>query len=634
MDGSGEGLASKRPVGPLPATRALRGLGAAASRAERAYREAGEARAFDHWAEILVRGGWLERLERLVQCPSGVDPRRASAWRVRSAYARPDYCEALRRSEAHLTRFDPGAEDATALAEMVGFCRAAGLSKRDLKEITGGQALAALAPDLPKSRARWTAPRPDWIDEIRRQWAVGSTRRPLARLFLSQYDWLNRDANVPRVCWKVAKVMGQGLSEHIRMAPYLNGDRTLEAFEVYIETLYELGRTADIEFLLSAGASSARLAFYRVLARCDLGLAGEDSPPSPKARGEREVAYRQLLDLRRAAQREQPPQRILPRKGGRRRFALCISGQLRSWALAMPPLAAQLRSQGEVDIFVSTWSQTATFSRRFAHKQFSPLVQSVILDLPDPFDASLSRLLPGLVHAPDDLGRTLVEALSTEHILIEDEADFERRLPKLLPSHEPSTVNQLKMYYKMHSAWRMQERHSRSTAAEYDFVIRVRPDFLIKCVPFAEIYDRVDNTSVVAGSYAYFDSFDDRFAIGSPAAMARHASTWRRMREAGTHRCLPLVNDVLAEELMMANLVATGCQPIVLRDIEVVSQNALHVSASDEDLISILEACAARQPLRRRQAKLAGMLARSEDDVLAQRARRLVQEGWAARGAS
>lgn len=605
--------------------RALRGLGEAAGLAERAFLDTRDPRAFDIWAQALVRGGWLERLEALLGGPLALEPGRISAWRIRSAQARLDYCEALRRTEAHLSRFGP--DGAEALAMVADFCRTVGMSRRDLREITGGELICELAPDLPETRPRWTEAEDDWPRQIADRWARGEKRGTLTKLFLARYDWLNRDARVPEACWKVLKAGGEKLSEHVRMAPWLNGQGSLAALETYVATLYEQQRTADIASLLASGAPSWRLAFYRALALGDLGLSGADLRPAAEPVGEREADFRRLLDLRAEARTEAPPLPLPAPRGRRRRFALCVSGQLRAWRIALPPLIELLKTQGEVDVFVSTWRRTAAFSRRFAHKQFSPLALEYISQLPDPFDQALAAVLPQLGDDPDELARTIGEALGTPHVEVENERAFERRLPQMVERFEPEAVNQYKMYYKIHAAWRLQRRHAKATGVDYDFVLRVRPDYMIRRLHLGEVYDRVDNDAVVAGSYAYFEAFDDRFAIGSPAAMARHAAVWSRIRKAGTHRCLPLVGDVLAEDLMMANLVASGCQPIVLREIEVVSQNELHVRVSDEEIIAMLEACAAAGPLTKQQAKLARILARGHGGALAERAGAIGRRG-------
>ncbi len=520
----------------------------------------------------------------------------------------------MRRAEAYAVRFGAGTKETAALTKIAEFCRVARLSQLDLQQITGGRSLVGLLPNLPNTRRRWAEPDSDWEAEYAIRQARGVKRQHLARLFLNHYDWLNRDLRISATYWDILRAASPHLSQHIRMAPYLNGESSHQAFEAYIATLYDQNRTADIAFLLTYGAPSSRLAFHRALAYGDVGLAGRELSAPIRAGDEAEDAYRQLMDLRAKALAHHPPSPRPARRGHRPRFALCVSGQLRSWSIAIPPLIEQLKAAGEIDVFVSTWRRPATFTRRFAQRQFSPPAREFMLRLPDPFDEHLFRILPQLRQEPLELLRLLRQTLGTDHVDMEDEADFEERLPTLLPGYEPAALNQYKMYYKIYAAWRMQRNYAKACGIEYDYVIRIRPDYLIESLPIAEIQDRVDDDAVVAGSYAYGDGFDDRFAIGSPSAMARHAEVWLRMVEAGSHRYLPPPMDSLArepslaEELMIAHLFARGCRPIVLRDVRTVSANELQVQVSDEAMLRMLDECAIESPLNPEQVQLRMLL--------------------------
>jgi hypothetical protein len=544
-------------------------------------------------------------IDDLAAASSLLPPEVHSMLGVRNARDKLDVWQTLRRAELHAQRF--GLADEALRDELDAFCLALKIRPDDMARLAGGDALALALPSYGRSATPRTPPSaqswlPEAEDLVRRRDLKGARE-----LFFENYDWANTSWRVGRAAsfFFTQYADGKFLKRHLRMAPAFNGCRDPEALDLCAGWLFRLGRSGEAARLLGGGGPTHKLEMYRILAKADLDL---DDDALPVAAGENpaDAPYRAALELRRAAVAAWPA-RPFVKTGRRRRFAVCISGQLRGWRRAMPPLLRAFHEQGPTDVFVSTWEDPGALPAAWhqANRAFSKRAAAVLEPaLRD--GARLGELLPGLRPlSAEQLELELRQELKPTSVNIEPAAPFEAVVRRKFADLRPEYLNQFKMFYKIHDAWRLLDQHMQKHGAEYDFVVRVRPDRAIAALGFEEIYRRIGAGHVVGGHSMIEEGFDDGFAIGRPAAMARHAGVWPRMLAARTHRYLPTIGRDMKEELMLAHLFAEGIRPIHLKEGKVAPFVFLNVTYSDEEVAEALKSAAACTPLSEVQLRLA-----------------------------
>ena len=564
----------------------------------------GDPGAMDQHLHTLARLGRLDRIEAVAHSRTPMGDAFHSRLAVTNAYAMSDACEFLRRAERHIARH--AAEDGGVLAKVEAFCGAYQIAAADVIRITGGQALCEAIP-LPPERTGRGAGASDWLSEAPRLLA---RNKPLAAfaMFLANYDWLNTDPDV----YDATKALFRPkrhpfLLNHIQMAPYQNGGRTLRILEAYVAALFRAGRLAEITQVLEYEAVSPKLEMYRILAGADNDGDPEGRSPPVDDRRPEDAGYAALLDLRQRARTVRGfGSNLAAKTRGMPRIALCVSGQLRAYQPAMWQLLAALRGQGEVDVFVSTWERIGGVPRRYLTSAFSPEVAAFFDARSDRLEAVLKATLPGVESGAVVSHEELSSFFGTPHVRVENEEDFDRRLDRELPGPARTHRNQLKMLYKIHDAWRMLDDHARREQLSYDLVVRVRPDLRINNLGFEEIFRRTAQDDVVAVTSIFDEAMDDRIGFGGPGAMAVYASMWPALLEAGTHRYLPTVQESLGERLLLAHLFASGCRVVLLRESG--AQRLMPPHYDDQSLLDRLETCAEAGPLSEDQGALLELL--------------------------
>ncbi|MGY2049409.1 tetratricopeptide repeat protein [Methylobacterium sp. JK268] len=241
------------------------------------------------------------------------------------------------------------------------------------------------------------------------------------------------------------------------------------------------------------------------------------------------------------------------------RICICLSGQLRSPAIALENLRAAC-SNHSVTVILSTWSKIGrridgTVSASQAYRMFEPDAASAISW--SWFGTSLSSFLPALydetkhkleghdadVQADEDRIETIVRSYFPDAIIDIEDSDV------LDLSFEAERVdpNSMRMFYK---AWRVNEikrRLERKRGRQFDYVIRMRPDFLLNTIDEAFISSScTEKCILVDGKIEGQLWADDSLAIGKSEAIDKYCRVFGKLvidrenwdfihRELGSH---------------------------------------------------------------------------------------------------
>ncbi len=231
------------------------------------------------------------------------------------------------------------------------------------------------------------------------------------------------------------------------------------------------------------------------------------------------------------------------RRPRRPKVAVCISGQLRGYRVAAATWRRSLFADADCDLFVHTWSNIGRSSAEgfratlpFSGQEFSSAYRQAALLVG--FDEVKERY-PALFNALErseqvDRGQ-LADFYGSEHVVVDD--DRSERFA--------GWTNQDKMHWKIQSAFDLIP----SGAADYDLVVRVRPDKPIEFTAFSwrDLLDVCRRTPTIladsaAGVHYAKLVIGDQFAIGSPAAMSVYSSTYSvypELAAAGLYECPP-----------------------------------------------------------------------------------------------
>lgn len=229
----------------------------------------------------------------------------------------------------------------------------------------------------------------------------------------------------------------------------------------------------------------------------------------------------------------------LARLRRRPRVAVCISGQLRgykqAWKSWRPFLAGV-----DATVFVSSWTRIGRGNPEpfrvtlpFQGEAFSREYRAIGAEIG--FDGLRGRY-PSLFAALDSSASVTEAEVSavygTPHVELHDERD----------APFDALTNPEKMYLKIERCFRMME----ASGAEFDLVLRIRPDKPVAAVAFdwagmaAAVRDRpLLYCEAAMGVHYGALLIGDQFAIGAPGASRVYADTWSRsdeLRQLDLHR--------------------------------------------------------------------------------------------------
>lgn len=158
------------------------------------------------------------------------------------------------------------------------------------------------------------------------------------------------------------------------------------------------------------------------------------------------------------------------------KIALCITGQLRGFEVAITRFKAKFAHLGEIDAYVSTWDEVGytRFNLQNAYRIFDKKVLDYIIEQKDTLD--LSKF-------DEEIYRYTAKLYPIEKIkeLLKEKLDWCQEIHINMKNHQEYPYNKMsnseKMYYH-NSYWieTLGEEYFR----QYDIIIKIRPDYFFK----------------------------------------------------------------------------------------------------------------------------------------------------------
>lgn len=257
----------------------------------------------------------------------------------------------------------------------------------------------------------------------------------------------------------------------------------------------------------------------------------------------------------------------IPRRAPK--VALCISGQMRGFALTWPGIRREFVEACNPDIFVHTWDEesfTPPLFRRLSRFIGTELVRQLPLELQQTL--AFSKRFP---ETAKKLQQPIKRAISAEeisklvnsrYVVVEAEKNLvdANFFPKEI--WHRGNANQAKMFYKIFQCDQLRIQQEHASGTPYDVVIRIRPDFnlTIEALP---LYLRAvqEDASKVFVSYINPDGCGDQFAIGGSGAMTAYSSIWKHLIAKKRFDFFPGFRNRIGEELLGEHLMAAGLHP-------------------------------------------------------------------------
>lgn len=213
------------------------------------------------------------------------------------------------------------------------------------------------------------------------------------------------------------------------------------------------------------------------------------------------------------------------------RVAVCVSGQLRGFKLALRTWKKSLLAYCDFDIYIHSWSVIGHANPQpfrsvlpFEGQNFCAEWRRI--GMLEGFDVMQERY-PSLFTELASSGKIDAELLIDEYsigskratVVVEDESDccFE------------NYTNQDKMHYKIHAAQGL----AYQSGKEYDLFVRIRPDLPVQLLAFdwRDLVEICRTGNLIFSDHAFGVHYGkpmigDQLAIGSPEAMETYAATW------------------------------------------------------------------------------------------------------------
>lgn len=254
-------------------------------------------------------------------------------------------------------------------------------------------------------------------------------------------------------------------------------------------------------------------------------------PSPPQKRGNAKIAKLLSLLLRRKQLQKRQP-----------RVAICVSGIFRNGDVASKGLVKNLIEPLNADVFVHTWNVEDSWPGRTGGvnmvRIFGPRRAEILpLELRNinKFNSAFKNVASKLAERKyiDFSKNRLQDLLPVKKAVIESEEAFFKSIKDKgveksgLLSHQ-GNYNQAKQFYKMHECFQLMLEHEREANIKYDYVVRVRPDYLIR--------DKVTMRSLkrASGNRLLIDRFystrpSDNLAISNRKTMGKYFSVWPAM---------------------------------------------------------------------------------------------------------
>ncbi|HEC1890306.1 sugar transferase [Campylobacter sp. US18a] len=217
------------------------------------------------------------------------------------------------------------------------------------------------------------------------------------------------------------------------------------------------------------------------------------------------------------------------------RIALCLNGQLRpGWRDSIKALISNFERFGNIDVFIFSWDVESLWPgsggngvgwiRRFFYPISNECPRELIMS-----NVDFSKKFPNVFSV---ISKEFNKKISNKDIFI-----LNNKIKKVTLESYSKVVNRLgelkndsKIYYGIYQVYKAMEEYEKQNNFKYDFVVRVRPDYVIEkndikiedlhLLELNDIYDT-----------RYFCGLDGSLQIGRRSAMEIYMKTWIYARE-------------------------------------------------------------------------------------------------------
>jgi len=207
------------------------------------------------------------------------------------------------------------------------------------------------------------------------------------------------------------------------------------------------------------------------------------------------------------------------------KVALCISGQLRSFARCFPTIKKFLIDPLNADVFMHVWTKT---KRRDLLQKFKSCLDDTslekALELAKPVSWVAEEYTP-------EIESMLMDRYDTREII--------QNTPQQRRDYILSATG---MFHKIWCANELKKEYEKSNGFKYDLVIRARPDFLFgSSLSEEDINNALTENTIVnqLDNYAIKTGHNDKFCVGRSDTMDKYSEVILNLRKYLMSGCPP-----------------------------------------------------------------------------------------------
>jgi tetratricopeptide (TPR) repeat protein len=264
----------------------------------------------------------------------------------------------------------------------------------------------------------------------------------------------------------------------------------------------------------------------------------------------------------------------------RPRIAVCISGQLRSYAASWPITCAALEGM-DVTYFVFTWDAIgAGFGTGDLISRKLP--DSVRNNIASAFQTRqlFSTRYPQTFAKLNESSKITPEEckmfFGTRFIQVGNEEEFEGRYKSCSGLRIGDNLNQAKMYYGIHKAITMKKNYELEHDIRFDVVIRIRPDQHIISVGANDL-NAARCGNIALGTRHAINAVGDTFLMMSTDVADTVGNMWPAMESANSFAIVPGASGRAQEFALFESLCWNGVKFRMLRNTHVSSLNSIAI---------------------------------------------------------
>lgn len=207
-------------------------------------------------------------------------------------------------------------------------------------------------------------------------------------------------------------------------------------------------------------------------------------------------------------------------------FAVCISGKYRNHLESLKSIKEKIVDPLNADVFIHTWDQYSKWSglggAPHGYRTFGKAVGETIpvehmgLKSLEGLFPKAYKILNNNIEA-EDLSKNVFDILSPKEVSIESEKSFTDSLGRDISGYTKArgSLNQIKMLYGIKKSFDMALRYG-----HYDFIIRCRPDSIIRTKVSDKVIDSLENNVIYTSTHPITSLNDGFFCLSSPMALS------------------------------------------------------------------------------------------------------------------